>query len=121
LILSQGIGALVLAGAGLASGFSLAVFILFIWGMCGGIAMTMSRTIMQEQAPESQRGRVMGFYAFSFMGAGPLGAVLNGYLVEQMGPQNTLLVTGGGMAVVVLVVGFGSRMWTLTQHDPAAA
>ncbi|MFP6837358.1 MAG: MFS transporter [Pseudomonadales bacterium] len=121
LILSQGAGAVVLAGAGLASGFSVAVFVLFIWGMCGGIAMTMSRTIMQEQAPEAQRGRVMGFYAFSFMGAGPLGAVLNGYLVEQMGPQNTLLVTGGAMAVVVLVVGLGSRMWTLGQHQQAVA
>ncbi|MFP6815292.1 MAG: MFS transporter, partial [Pseudomonadales bacterium] len=121
LILSQGAGAVVLAGAGLASGFSVAVFVLFIWGMCGGIAMTMSRTIMQEQAPEAQRGRVMGFYAFSFMGAGPLGAVLNGYLVEQMGPQNTLLVTGGAMAVVVLVMGLGSRMWTLGQHQQAVA
>ncbi|MCZ6708981.1 MAG: MFS transporter [Gammaproteobacteria bacterium] len=121
LILSQGAGALVLAGAGLASSFSVAVFVLFIWGMCGGIAMTMSRTIMQEQAPEAQRGRVMSFYAFSFMGAGPLGAVLNGYLVEQMGPQNTLLVTGGAMAVVVLVVRLSSRMWTLAQHQRAAA
>lgn len=121
LILSQGIGALVLAAAGFASSFSIAVFVLFIWGMCGGIAMTMSRTIMQEQAPETQRGRVMSFYAFSFMGAGPLGAVLNGYLVEQMGPQNTLVVTGGAMAAVVLAVGLGSRMWALTQHQPVAA
>ncbi len=121
LILSQGIGALVLAAAGFASSFSIAVFVLFIWGMCGGIAMTMSRTIMQEQAPEAQRGRVMSFYAFSFMGAGPLGAVLNGYLVEQMGPQNTLVVTGGAMAAVVLAVGLGSRMWALTQHQPVAA
>lgn len=121
LILSQGIGALVLAAAGFASSFSIAVFVLFIWGMCGGIAMTMSRTIMQEQAPETQRGRVMSFYAFSFMGAGPLGAIVNGYLVEQMGPQNTLVVTGGAMAAVVLAVGLGSRMWALTQHQPVAA
>jgi MFS family permease len=121
LILSQGVGALVLAATGLAASFPIAVGVLFIWGMCGGIAMTMARTIMQEQAPESQRGRVMSFYAFSFMGAGPLGAVVNGYLVEQFGPQNALLLAGGAMAVVVLVVAAGSRLWVLQQHEPVPA
>lgn len=120
LILSQGAGAVVLAAAGLATSYTVAVLVWFIWGMCGGIAMTMSRTIMQEQAPESQRSRVMSFYALSFMGAGPLGAVLNGYLVEQVGPQNALLLVGAAMATVVIVVRLGSRLWALTPHQPLA-
>ena len=38
--------------------------------------------IMQEQAPDALRGRVMSFYSFSFMGAGPVGALFSGYLVK---------------------------------------
>jgi MFS family permease len=119
LILSQGLGAVVLAIAGMVSSFPVVVFVLFIWGMCGGVGMTMARTIMQEQAPPSQRSRVMSFYAFSFMGAGPLGAIINGYLVDQVGPQNALLLAGGAMTIVVVVMRLGTRMWTLPQHQMA--
>jgi len=116
LLLAQGIGATVLALAGLAPNYAFWVLALFIWGACGGIAMTMSRTIMQEQAPDHQRGRVMGFYAFSFMGAGPVGAVFCGYLVELFGPQTALMVSAGAMAAVVVVIRLGSGLWHLEGH-----
>jgi len=114
LLLSQAIGALVLAGAAFAGSLSVFVIAIFLWGVCGGLAMTMSRTIMQEQAPESQRSRVMSFYSFSFMGAGPLGAVFNGFLVDQIGPQHALLTSSCLMLLVMLLVGIGSSMWKLT-------
>ena len=95
LVLAQAIGSVMLGCAALAQGFLLFVLALFFWGVCGGLAMTMSRTIMQEQAPDAQRGRVMSFYSFSFMGSGPIGALLSGYLVEQVGPQSALLVSAG--------------------------
>ncbi|MEM8767631.1 MAG: MFS transporter [Pseudomonadota bacterium] len=116
LLLSQGVGAAVLALAGIAPSFPLWVFALFVWGTCGGIAMTMSRTIMQEQAPEAQRGRVMSFYSFSFMGAGPIGAVLCGVLVENFGPQLALVVAAGSMLAIILVVGVSSGLWRLEGH-----
>ncbi|MCY3640392.1 MAG: MFS transporter, partial [Gammaproteobacteria bacterium] len=71
LILAQFVGAIVLGAVALAPGFSAFLGMVFVWGACGGVAMTMSRTIMQEQAPDGQQGRVMGFHSFSFMGAGP--------------------------------------------------
>lgn len=80
--------------------------------------MTMSRTIMQEQAPKEMRGRVMSFYSFSFMGAGPIGALLSGYLVEQIGPQMALLTSSAGMLVVIVVVGFTSGLWRLQGPTP---
>lgn len=116
LLLSQGTGAVVLACAAIAPSFSLWVLALFVWGICGGMAMTMSRTIMQEQAPEAQRGRVMSFYSFSFMGAGPVGALLCGFLVEFLGPQTALMIAGGSMFVVILLVGISSRLWALEGH-----
>jgi len=71
LLIAQGFGALVLSLAAIQISFITLMGILFVWGMCGGMAMTMARTIMQEQSDEHQRGRMMGFYAFSFMGSGP--------------------------------------------------
>ncbi len=116
LLLAQGLGAVVLASAAIAPSFLLWVLALFVWGVCGGAAMTMSRTIMQEQAPEAQRGRVMSFYSFSFMGAGPVGALVCGYLVELFGPQEALMIAAGSMLAVILLVGAASGLWRLEGH-----
>ena len=82
--------------------------------------MTMSRTIMQEQAPDAQRGRVMGFYSFSFMGAGPIGALLSGYLVREYGPQMALIISASIMFVFILVVGLQSSLWRM-KNEPVLA
>lgn len=111
LLLFQFLGALVLATAGLVDNFVLFTVAVFCWGMCGGIAMPMSRTLMQELAPPEQRSRVMSFYAFSFMGAGPAGTVLNGYLAASFGPQAAIAFCGVAMASVALVIGLTTRLW----------
>lgn len=113
LLLAQGLGSLVLCTAALAPAFGIYLLSLFFWGVCGGVAMTMSRTIMQEQAPPALRGRVMSFYSFSFFGAGPVGALLNGFLVDQVGPQSALLICAGGMFTIILIVGLRSSLWRL--------
>ena len=116
LLLSLLSGSCVLAGVALASSFPMLLAVLFFWGACGGIAMAMARTVMQEQAPEGQRGRVMGISAFSFMGAGPIGALGSGLLVDQFGPQAALGIAGAGMACVVLVIGFRSSLWRMRSR-----
>jgi MFS family permease len=121
LLLAQIIGAMVLGSAAFAGTLGLFVTAVFLWGICGGLAMTMSRTIMQEQAPDAQRARVMSFYSFSFMGAGPLGALFNGFLVDQIGPQFALLTSSVLMLLVMLLVGVRSSLWRLTGHAHEAA
>jgi len=117
LISAHIVGSLALASVGLVGEFMHAVAIMLIWGMCGGIAMAMSRTIMQEQAPPDQRSRVMSFYGFSFMGAGPLGALLCGLLVEQFGPQLSLIICASSMVAVMFALLLFSRMWGLHHHQ----
>ncbi len=123
LVVAQALGALVLAAAAFAPAFPVFLASLFVWGLCGGVAMTMSRTIMQEQAPMAQRSRVMSFYSFSFMGAGPVGALLNGYLVEVVGPRMALLICAVAMFTIMLVMASGSSLWRLRgpRPEPAAA
>ena len=113
LILAQFTGALVLGLVAMAPSFPIFLGILFFWGACGGVSMTMARTIMQEQALEAQRGRVMAFHWFSFMGAGPLGALLNGFLAEEVGAQAALGVSAAGMFAVMLLLGFRSQLWRM--------
>lgn len=113
LILAQWGGALVLILLAMAPNYAVFLSVLFLWGASAGVAMSMARTIMQEQAPEAQRGRVMAFSALSFIGAGPLGALLNGYLAEQFGPQAALGIVGLGMAAVLVLVGLRSSLWRM--------
>lgn len=111
LIMAQGIGSLVLLSAGLVSNQIVFTSLVFVWGVCGGLAMPMSRTLLQQLAPADQRGRVMSFYAFSFMGAGPFGALLNGYLSDIYGPQQAIVISGVGMITVLLLVSSVSPLW----------
>ena len=119
LLIAQGFGALVLSLAAIQISFITLMGILFVWGMCGGMAMTMARTIMQEQSDEHQRGRMMGFYAFSFMGSGPIGALLSGYLVAWFGPSTSLAIASLCMFVVVVLVGTQSNLWHLSHKAKA--
>ena len=105
LLMSQAVGSVVLASVGAGFSFPVTVGLIYVWGMCGGVAMSMARTIMQEDAPAGQAGRVMSFFYFSLLGAGPLGALASGYLVSWVGPELALVVSASVMLAVLAVVG----------------
>jgi MFS family permease len=120
LILAQGIGAVILMCSGMVHNFIAFVVLVFCWGLAGGVAMPMSRTLMQELAPAAQRSRVMSFYAFSFMGAGPLGTLFCGYLSELVGPQMAIQIAGALMLTVTLTIALTSQLWR-TDFVPTPA
>ena len=120
LLLSQFVGSLVLALAGWVVQQYLFVFFVFMWGICGGVAMPMSRTLMQQTAPPALRARVMSFYAFSFMGAGPLGALWAGYLADSFGPQQAIMTSAGCMALLALIMGVMSPLWASFAEQTVA-
>lgn len=109
LLLAQALGAVALGTAGFGFGFPVFAACIFLWGGCGGIAMSMARSIMQEQAPYDQRGRVMAFFSFSLMGAGPFGALLAGAMAEWWGPGNALIAATCGMLTVLGILALASR------------
>ena len=53
---------------------------LFFWGMCGGVAMSMGRTLMQESAPPEYRARVMSVFSLGSVGGMPMGSFVDGVL-----------------------------------------
>jgi MFS family permease len=119
LLIAQGLGCLMLGSPGYVFGFSWLLVFMFGWGMCGGIAMSMSRTIMQEKAPPDQRRRIMAFIGFSFMGAGPLRPLLSGYLVTRYGPQTALMISSAAMFVTIVFVSVLSKLWQLDSRSDA--
>ena len=114
LLLAQGMGAIVLVASGLFNSLTALNLDIFCWGLCGGVAMTMSRTIMQESAPPDMRGRMMAFFSFSFMGSGAIGALFSGFLVGQIGPANAIVISALCMLFTITLVGFRSGLW---QHS----
>jgi len=116
LLLAQMTGAVALALVGVGLALEQTLLCVFVWGMCGGVAMSMSRTIMQEQAPVDQRSRAMSFYAFSFMGSGPIGALANGFLVEAVGPEMALVIACVAMFAVCGAVAATSSLWQLGRY-----
>ena len=113
LLLAHGLGCFFLAAAGLGFGIGAVALCLWLWGVCGGVAMSMSRAIMQEAAPGGQRGRVMAFFSFSFMGAGPIGALLCGQLVAALGARLALATACAALMAVVVVLARASGLWKL--------
>ncbi len=116
LILAHAVGVIALAALALPMQFATALVLVYFWGASGGVAMSMARTIMQELATDQVRGRVMAFFSVSFMGAGPLGALLSGTLVHGLGVHMTLLIVSVVMAVVLTWAGLGTALWRFDPH-----
>ncbi|MAI41077.1 MAG: hypothetical protein CMP95_01280 [Gammaproteobacteria bacterium] len=117
LLLSHGIGAIALAGVVLGTGFISLIVGVFVWGLAGGLSVTASRSIAQELSPPSQRGRVMAFFSFSFMAAGPIGALFSGFMSGWLGPEIALLCSAFAMLIVVIAVSICSSLWNLGINE----
>ena len=86
---------------------------IFCWGMGGGVAMTMARTIMQEHAPASHRARVLAAFALANAGGAPIGSLLMGLAVAAAGVQLAVLLPILGVATVTTVVLVTHSIWQL--------
>ncbi len=65
---------------------------IFLWGLSLGVGMTMSRTIMQEQAPASHQSRIMAALTLMTTGGGPLGAFFTGHAIDAFGVRGAVLL-----------------------------
>ncbi len=88
---------------------------IFAWGCCGGVAMSMGRTIMQELAPETHRARVMSVFSLANIGALPFGAGLMGISADFIGILPSFLVAVAGAWCAVLYIVFRTNLSSI-QH-----
>ncbi len=108
-----GAGALVIALLGLPLPYIGVMATIFVWGLCGGVAITIGRSIAQELAAPEYRARVMAIYTMALLGGAPAGSLIMGYLVRDFGVLNAMLGPAILMAVMVVMIGWRTRIWQL--------
>lgn len=62
----------------------------FIWGAITGVSSSLGRGLMQHQANEELRGRMVSIYQLALFGSAPLGALAAGYGVQLWGVHQVL-------------------------------
>jgi predicted MFS family arabinose efflux permease len=72
------------------------------WGLCGGVVMTILRTLMQVNTPPELMGRIMGLSAMAQNGSFPVGALLLVGLVSVSSVSTAMIIAG---AICILGAG----------------
>ena len=84
------------------------MIILLFSGFSMMVQMASSNTILQTIVDEDKRGRIMSFFALSFLGMAPFGSLLAGSLASRIGAPNTLLF--GGVCCIFGALIFTSKL-----------
>jgi MFS family permease len=84
---------------------ALAMALLGLAGCAMIVNNSLTNTLIQTNAPDHLRGRIMGFYSFVFVGMAPFGAFLFGLVAEHVGVPKTIAAGGAIVALTVTVAG----------------
>ena len=87
--------------------------ILFFWGAGGGLIVIMSRSIVQENAPDTHRARIMSIFSLAMMGGSPIGSLLMGLLIDQVGVHMATLFPVIGMIITALFLLVRLPLWAI--------
>jgi MFS family permease len=99
---------LVLLAASVAPGFWSAVFLFTATGGIMALNGIAANTMLQSEAPDELRGRVMGFYSFTVLGLAPFGSLQAGWLAERFGVR--VAFAAGGLVCLLMALGVAWRM-----------
>jgi MFS family permease len=111
------IDAVGLAGLGLVRQFWVTAVILGVMGFAMIVFMASSNTTLQVTVPDALRGRLMGLYAFVFVGMNPFGALFIGSVAEKWGVPAACMA-GGGIGAACLVA--LTLLWGRRASEPPA-
>jgi MFS family permease len=100
---------LILTGAAFAPGFWTAIMLFTVTGGLMALNGIAANTMLQVQAPDRLRGRVMGFYSFVVLGLAPLGSLQAGWVAERFGVRAAVAL--GGQACLLVAGTVSWRMW----------
>jgi MFS family permease len=72
-----------------------ALILLFATGFCFTLWSSNANTLLQLEAPDHLRGRVVGLFYYGFAGTGSVGGILAGWLAASGGTLLAFAVAGG--------------------------
>ena len=67
-----------------------------------------ANTMLQSEAPDQLRGRIMGFYSFMVLGLAPFGSFQAGWIAEHFGVRIAFAL--GGSVCLLVAAGVAWRM-----------
>ena len=82
----------------------LSLLLLFGTGLAQILTMNLCNASVQTLVPDELRGRVMGFYTFTFFGLMPLGALLMGTLAGHLGEPEAILICSTITFIVAILI-----------------
>jgi MFS family permease len=109
---AAGLFGLVLIGSALAPHIASALALFTLCGLTMALHGIAANTLLQREAPDHLRGRVMGFYSFAVLGLAPLGAFQIGWISEHLSVRAAFAIGGGICGLVAGLVTW--RMSRLT-------
>ena len=68
------------------------------------ICLSLTTSLVQLLAPAELRGRVVSIYMVAFRGGSPLGGLVSGWLVTQLGSAPRVLAINGALLMIVAIV-----------------
>jgi MFS family permease len=110
-LLAMAGGSVVLAAMAIPGSLWTFALICLVWGVGAGVSLTQGRTIVQLEAPESHRARVLAIFQLGFAGGAPVGALAMGFLVALSGPRVAAIYPAAGMVVVLAFLFLRSALW----------
>ena len=91
--------------------------VVVLWGLVAGVAMSMSRTIVQGAASPGFLGRVLAVYSMGFMGGAPLGSAVVGYAAHEWGARASALLPAAGLSVAAIALALATPLWRYSAAD----
>ena len=87
------------------------VAITVMCGLAAGVAISMSRTIVQGAAGQRYLGRVLSVYSMGFMGGAPIGSAIVGFAAAELGPRTAALIPAIGLALAAAALAILTPIW----------
>lgn len=100
-------GGLILLGLGMGPTPTGMMVLICLWGCVVGASATLGRTILQAQATEKYRGRIISIYQLALFGCAPLGSLVAGIAIDYW---NVLVVIK--LSAMASFVFFGATFFT---------
>jgi len=119
LIIAAAMASALTLGLAVIRHFPSAVVLLALTGLSQIVFMASCNTTLQMVVPDRLRGRIMGLYAFVFVGVTPIGSFLVGAVAEGFGTPMAYAAGGGlGLLSVLALTLLWWRGWGRTASRP---
>lgn len=118
LIIAQGVTVLAVGAFAAPIPFWSLYALVFAWGLGAGVAISLSRSVVQEQAPPDKLARVMSVYQLGLFGGMPAGILMMGPIIGEIGARPAALIPMAGLGVVLILISVFTPILSVKRAQP---